>query len=343
MRKQGFILLIVLPLILLMCIVGAIFFAYQGSEIYDIQRQIASKDAFWLAEAGVSRALYELRQDFNWLGISDVDLGDEGGSYSVDRPVIVDSVTRDVVCTGYMPSGLIIGDVIRKIKVTIKSPTPANFFGNAIYGPKVDLSGNYDVVGNIIYSDYLDPNPPGGHPGSYSGGSVTQDPTVNPLPRFNFQQIKTIAVSQIRPGGYDNYFPISELSHSPNFPTTFWYDPINFIPNVVYVEGDLALNGNIGTIGGFFVVVGNVLTDPDATGNTSLNGNGMIDGCVYTTGDFNINGGAHNLNVNGGVWAGDEAKLNGNAEVSYNSVYHDAIKDLNIGYLPQISRWKETP
>ena len=146
--------------------------------------------------------------------------------------------------------------------------------------------------------------------------------------------MRALAATQLKADGSDNVYTSVEIfSKNPPFPTSFWYDtsdpnPANWIPNVVYVEDDLVLNGNIGTIGGFFVVVGDVISDPDTTTSTLINGNGFIDGCVYSTGEFRVNGGgATGLNVLGGVWSGsDGALLNGTVDIKYHAPYMDAIR-----------------
>lgn len=113
-------------------------------------------------------------------------------------------------------------------------------------------------------------------------------------------------------------------------------------PNVVYITGDLQLKGSIGTIGGFFVVVGDVINDPDETEDATINGNGTIEGAIYTRGEFRINGGGGaDLNVNGGIWAGDQVRLNGNAKVAYNAEYMEAIKTLVGEGTPQICSWED--
>jgi hypothetical protein len=134
-----------------------------------------------------------------------------------------------------------------------------------------------------------------------------------------------------------------------SFPDSFWYseptdpnDPTTGTPNVVYVESDLELNGNVGTIGGFFVVAGDVITNPDDTSDATINGNGEIDGVVYTLGEFRINGGGGGLNVNGGVWAGEEARLNGNAHIAYTEDYMAALEALDINVEVQITSWRDT-
>ena len=89
------------------------------------------------------------------------------------------------------------------------------------------------------------------------------------------------------------------------------------------------------------MVVGNVLTDPDATENTTVNGNGTINGAIYSTGNFRINGGGGNLNINGGVWAGNEARVSGNSTLTYNSQYMDAIESLGVGSDVTVISWRE--
>ncbi|MFH0839917.1 MAG: hypothetical protein V1883_02745 [Candidatus Omnitrophota bacterium] len=342
MRKGGFILLLVLPLVLLMCMVAGYFFIYQRREVYNVQRQMASIKAFWLADAGVSRAIYELKNDYtNWLGITGVSLGAGGGEYSISigAPVVIDPATtsRYVVSTGTIPSGLTIGDISRKIEVSIiKKQLPIS----SVSAPDVTINGSgVTVLGDIIYSDSFTTNPPGG---DYS---CIQDDSMDSWPQPDFALLESIARSQVQPGGEDNYFSNEELGPpaSPTFPTSYWYDEVQRIPNVVYLEGDLTLNGNIGTIGGFFIVRGDVATDPEDTGDTSINGVGSIDGCIYTTGAFNINGGADSLNVNGGVWAGQEAVLRGTAEIQENEEYLQNIVETFGIYYISTNQWRELP
>ena len=134
-----------------------------------------------------------------------------------------------------------------------------------------------------------------------------------------------------------------------SFPDTFWYseptepsDPTTGTPNVVYIDSVLSLNGNVGTLGGFFVVVGDVITNPLNTEDLSINGNGQIEGVVYTRGVFRINGGAGGLNIDGSVWAGEEARLNGNSHVSYNPYFVQSIEGLPIDFDVQIVSWRDT-
>lgn len=89
-------------------------------------------------------------------------------------------------------------------------------------------------------------------------------------------------------------------------------------------------------------MVGDVITDPDDVEDATISGNGTIDGAIYTRGEFRINGGGGaDLNVNGGIWAGDQVRLNGNAKVAYNAEYMEAIKTLVGEGTPQICSWED--
>ena len=54
-----------------------------------------------------------------------------------------------------------------------------------------------------------------------------------------------------------------------------------------------------------------------------------------------INGGGSGLNIDGAVWAGDIARLNGGATINYNTSYINAVKNLNINADLQLIQWRE--
>lgn len=335
-KQRGVILVISYGIIILLLILIGIFVFISISEKGISERKKELSVAFYLAEAGIDRALNELRQDYNWQGLSSVSLGE--GEYSVS--VGSEGNRRIVVSSGFIPDEARFR-VRRRIEAVIERIIPPNFYDNAIYcAGEVDLNGNaYSVTGNILYFDEIDNL-------RNVTGSVVQDASIRPLTRLNFKQLYEMSKSQ------NNLYDEARLEAVQrgieNFPTSFWYiepsdpdDPITGKPNIVYIETDLKLRGNIGTIGGFYVVAGDILTNPEGVYNTTINGNGKINGCVYTKGEFEINGGAGGLNVFGGVWAGEEAELNGNAHVVYNQIYMEVIKALDLHTDLQIISWRE--
>lgn len=330
MNKKGIALIITFAIILVLTILGSAIISRSISENNITKRYSETTQAFWLAEAGINRALYELRNNYNLGSITATQLG--SGGYNVT--ISPSGQNRIVNSTGYIPfTGQ--ARASRGIEAVMSKSIPPNFYDNAIYSAgEVDLNGNsYSITGNIRYADEID------NTGNVNG-TITQDPSINPLARFDFQQLRALSSSQQNVYVLNGNQLVNEATGQQGFPGSFWYSP--GVPNIVYIEGDLQLNGNIGTIGGFFVVAGDVINNPGATYDTTVNGNGQIEGAIYTRGEFRINGGGGNLNINGGVWAGEEARLNGNAHVNYNQSYLEAIGNLNLNADVQISSWKDT-
>lgn len=339
-KNRGTAMLLSYLVIVVLLITASIFVMRTINEKNFSYRFKESKEAFNLAEAGINMALIQLRQDYDYSGGSSVNLG--RGQYSVSIANILPD-KRQIISSGFIPSSANFRSK-RGIEAVVRKYIPPNFYDNAIYtAGELDLNGNaYAVNGDVIYGE----EEVAGNTQNITG-TITQDTSINPLAGLNFQQLYQISQSQ--GNVYDEARLDDVKKGTDSFPASFWYsppsdpnDPATGVPNVVYIEGDLTLNGNIGTIGGLFVVVGDVLTNPLGTYDATINGNGMIDGFVYTRGEFQINGGGGGLNVNGGVWAGEEAELNGNATVSYNQDYADAIRALDIDPGIQIVSWRET-
>lgn len=336
-RNAGFILIGMYLVIMVLIILAGVVLSYALSDLRSSQRLQANVQSLYLAEAGVDQAIVRLRQDYGWsTGFTEIPVNN-AGSYSVQ--VGAAGADRRIL-TAQGRSALLAGPVERRVEVIVRRVIPPGFFDNAIWAAEeLDFNGNvYSVVGNVVHADE---NPSGGMGGV--SGTVTYNPAASPLPRLSFQQLHDIAQAQ------GNLYDAQRLAQGPDaFPDSFWYrpptdpsNPATGIPNVNYITTDLVLNGNIGTIGGFFVVVGNVLTNPGVAEDTTINGNGQVAGAIYTTGDFRVNGGGNGLNVDGGVWAGHEARLNGNATIRYNSDYMKAIRALGVNADVQALSWRE--
>lgn len=300
-------------------------------------RQRDQSHAFQSAEAGVDRALIALRANYGTSQIATTSLG-AAQSYAVT--ITQDGDVRTIRSTGTSTEE---GAATKQIEVKVQRSIPANFYDNAIYGSStITINGNtYSVVGDVVTGDDDLVNNI-----SHITGQVFYDPSAHPLPKLSFSQLHDIALSQ---GNVFDSGRLNGIKHgSDHFPTAFCYspptdpnDPTTCTPNVNYVTTDLVLNGNIGTIGGLFVVVGNVLTDPSTTEDTTINGNGQIAGMIYTSGEFTVNGGGGGLNVSGGVWAGKKVKINGNVAITYNPDYMQAVKQMGLGSDLRVLYWQE--
>lgn len=336
MRKnRGFMLMTLYLLIPLLLILTGALMAQTWTDLRASQRSQASLQGLYCAEAGIDSALVQLRQNYSWQGGS----GAVGniGNYSVTVGDIGQSRLQ-VVSTGVCTT--LSGPVTRSVEITVQKAIPPDFYDHVIWASKnLDFRGSaYEITGGILHGDTTPTSNT-----SHVTGSITYNAKANPLPRLNYQQLHDIAASQ------GNVYDAARLGNGHGvFPTSFWYqqptnpaDPSTGIPNVNYITTDLILNGNIGTLGGLFVVVGNVLTDPTMVEDTTINGNGQIKGAIYSTGNFRINGGGGNLNIDGGVWAGNEVRVNGNSTLTYNAQYMQAIKALGIKSDVTVLSWRE--
>ncbi len=305
--------------------------------------------AFYCAEAGLDKGIAKLPSSTS--GESNVVLsavgGAQQGEYTYSIFTISPGKSWRVESWGYVPDQAQAQAFEHLEAYIAKKDLPNSFWENAIYtAGNVRVTGNaYDIKGDIIYGGSMLPavlNP------AIFNGIATNDASISPLVKLDYESMRTIAAAQIKPDGSDNLYTAAEISSgNPPLPSDFWFDdsdpnPANWVPNVVYVETDLVLNGSIGTVGGFFLVVGDVTTDPLATSSTIINGNGQIDGCVYSTGEFRVNGGGNGLNVLGGVWSGtDGVRLNGSVKIEYHQPYMDAIRNvIQPGTTVQVVSWR---
>ena len=337
MRDQrGFVLIsLYLVLAVIIGLTGALV-VNAMAESQSAKRSYASAQALYLAEGGIDRAIVQLRENFSWSsGFSSVPLGMAGDYTVAVQPV---GANRRLSATGR--SRLFQSATIRSVEAIVRRSVPPNFYDNVIWSSQeLDFRGEaFTVAGDVRHGDTSPTRNL-----SRVQGTVTYDPATHPLPRLSFQQLYDIASAQ------GNIYDADRIGNGRDvFPDSFWFtpptdpgDPTTGVPNVNYVTTDLILKGNIGTIGGFFVVVGDVLTNPLVAEDATINGNGQVAGAVYATGDFRVNGGGNGLNVDGGIWAGDEARLNGNTTLTYNRAYMDAIRGLEINADVQVVSWRD--
>lgn len=333
MNRKGIALIIIFIVILILTTLTATIVSRSITESRIAKRHQESIEAFWLAEAGLNRALNELRTGFSaGSGLCKWSASLGSGRYCVDLGELDGTgENRLVTAHGCVPDGDCVNARIQRTLQAMMHKVvsvPDNFYSNAIYGAGDinigSLNNKDNIHGDVRYGQAISPNPPPSG-AIVEGGSVIPDPSINPLARLDFDQLRVISQSQ--PGNYNN-------PDGP-FPASFWYDETAGIPNVIFLEGNFTLSGNK-TIGGFIVVGGEVICDVTLTGNVSVNG------AVYTLGNFTVKGGGNALNIDGGVWAGQQTTLTGNAKIQYNATYMTAIEALGINTSAQISSWTDT-
>ena len=340
MNRRGAALILSYMVVAVLTILSSSFIASSFTERNLVQRHVDSIDAFWLAEAGINRALNELRVDNNISGEGIFYESLSPGFYSVDIEIL--GPLSKIVSHGSVPADGPVR-VERTIEALASRGFPADFFDYGIYSAgDITLNGNSFIInGNVLYAGDLY----AAHPGNING-ETTNDPTASPLPYLDFPELRIISEAQGNIYDADRLWEVKNGTDS--FPGSFWYsepsDPEtpDGIPNVVYIESDLQLSGDIGIIGGFYVVVGDVLTNPLDVEDLTINGSGEIYGVIYTRGEFIVNGGAGGLNIWGGVWAGQEIRLNGNCNITYNPYYMQAIQNLDIEPDVEIVSWRDT-
>jgi hypothetical protein len=325
---------------------------YQGileKRSFDVTKQRA--DAFYMAEAGMDAALVSLRtnQNYGGTGASNPVNAYRGlqqiGQYA---NTVVDigggGFLRRVTAYGYVPQMTPSPGVLQQtcqVEGVVYVPIipPGNFFDNAIYAVDgVDFhGGTYSVTGDIECGD--DVTNTGHSSGTVNGDIAEFDAhvTQDSFYCLNFQSLQALAQQQTysyEGHTVNNNFTTQDLENRRPLPTSFWYreptdpeDPTTGVPNIVYIEGPLIVRANNFEVGGFILVVGD-LTSPGVTTSdedATINGNVTVNGCLYTTGDFTLNGHGNSV-IDGGLWTGGEAYLQGNTAFTYNPDYMLAIK-----------------
>lgn len=332
---KGIVLALVLAFLALFVMGTTLYLTLTTTDFRMAKKSTYASKAFFLAESGIHKALYGLRKIPGYSGEGATPVyydSSSKGEYEVsvnDLP----SGDKQVVSTGYFPNK---SSYLAKksIEVVMSNKMPPGFWGNAVFaGEDVALGPNSIIGGTIKYGDSIDP-------------ADTPDASLltEAFPMLNFETLKALAEAQIRPNGQNNLYTVADIAAKKPFPTSFWFDETTVpkTPNIVYVETDLALNGSVGIICGFFVVAGDVLTNtsPDPA-DTTINGNGTVDGCIYTLGDFRINGGGKDgLEVSGGVWAQGGVELKGKGEIGCDMNYQNSMAPY-VTTTYEAGSWKE--
>lgn len=331
MNKRGVVLIICYIVIAVLITLGAAFFTRSISERNVAGKYFDSTQAFWLAEAGVNKAIFQLRSNYdNLSAIPATSLGP--GEYSAT--ITSSGNNRTVSASGFIPSAASAVKIKRVVGATMIKRIPTGFYSYAIYSAgNVSIESNCVVNGDVFSGGTVT--------GPVNGDKISNDPTLhnNGLPALSFDQLQQKSIDQ---GWYN------PVTHATTYPTSsFWYQapsPSNptGTPNVVFVDGDFTLVGGKQVVKGFIVVGGNTVY------NAEIGGNASIDGCLYTRGNIWFHGGGGKvINVDGGVWAGGTVTMVGNEQINFDppghgTEYMAAIQNLGINADVQVTSWWET-
>jgi hypothetical protein len=293
-NEKSFILITSFIVIIMLLSLGHAFLLTATAHSKRVERGRKSTQAFYLAEAGVDAAIYQIK-NVTSTGTLD-NIATSAGIYSSNWGL--KSGTTDIwtiSSTGTVDS------ISHKVYGEIQRMSDEVDVTNALYFAKdLSINGNaYQVTGDVIYggtSDIQHDN---------VTGDITQDPSINTMFDINLTALRAIAEQQ------GNIYDATSIQTAEE--PYFWHgdDEANGI-NVIYVEGDVNIEGPLSwTINGFLVVAGDVASG-DNEGDVSLTGDGTINGVIYGKGGFKLSG---NVTINGGVMMGGEGP-NGASELS---------------------------
>lgn len=311
-------------------------FMRSAAELKATETSLTLQRAFHLAEAGVDSGYINLKKSLYWN-----DCSEEIFTQSISQnevftySSICDSVLRVLRTSGtFTDSKGFQGN--KQLEAIVGRPSPQDFYDVAIYGNEnLDFNGNAYIVDGTVITNY---------DGELENmDNVTGDviQTDDSFPQLDMEYLHSIALSQ-------GHVYSGVTLHNADIPETFWYveptdplDPSTGVPNVLYITSDLTLGPHINTIGGIIIVAGSEMIPSQIDGDTSARGNITINGILYTTGNFTVNGGGNIFNVNGSILAGGIATLNGNVDVSYNVIYSQAFENLAVTTELEILMWRE--
>lgn len=183
--------------------------------------------------------------------------------------------------------------------VTITDDNNNNWNANIHTNADFQMNGNNTINGFLTYVNNAHSNP------AWKINNIS--PNVNPNNDPAYKKISTIDLPDYDPDDYKHlatqtYNNNVNLSGNRSLGT-------KENPEIIYVNGDLSLSGNI-TGYGMFLVKGNI----NINGNVSVlsldpKGNNLG---LYVKGDVNING---NVNVKAQIYSNSNANLSGNVKI----------------------------
>lgn len=308
MNKKGMVLIFILAYIFVLILIVTSFVTLTNNEIRTARYGGDSLRAFFLADAGVEKALYELTMDSLYSGESDVSLGE--GVYDVNVVAMGDQ--REITAIGYIPNKTA-PRAQRAVSVTAeKSGDPVDITSAFISGGLVDMGGNADILGGLVSGITISDND---NVTMQGNSTVNGNPPVLEAAPPTFEEVFGMSPALLRllATEYDN--------PSPNNP--------NHTAEIAWINGNAKFSHTHWDGEGVIVITG----DLEMTG-------GNFDGLIYVMGAMKMAG---NAEVRGALYATNGGELKGGGgpnrvTVEYNKANLDNIAE----YYPyEASTWEE--
>lgn len=307
MNKKGLVLSLVLIFLLILVLIATTFIVLANNEIRIARQQTDSLKAFFLAEAGIEKALFELPRNTNYTGEQDT-LGEGVYDVTVSPP----NGVRQIDSTGYI-SNKTSPRAVRQIRVMAKEQTHSITLGAALTGltsgKDIWVRGTANIDGKTVAGievpdrDVID-----------KGGSaiISGNPDIlEEVPPATFEEIFGLTEAQMKA------FAAVYNNPSNNFP-----DPAN---GITWIDGNANYTKKGWSGKGILIV----------TGDLKLTG-GTFEGVIYVKGS--LDGQAGNSDVRGAIVMGGEARISGTS-----SIIHDPTEITNASnsYPYKIDTWQE--
>ncbi len=368
--QKGFVLVTIYLLVPLLIIMSTSLVAFVLQDIRSAQRVWAATEAFFLAEAGIDRAIAELKEDAAWTsGFSEEPLNSMG-TYTV---TVEDLGSGRFRLTTEGSSELLSAPVVRTIEAVV-AVFPAGLFNFALFGDdsvtltgnamtdsydssegsynaatagsegdvgtngiaagSITLNGNARVKGDALIGSEGDPD---------TGITMTGNSVITGIQGTEDEEKDFPEVTI--PEGVSNGGSLSVSGNkTKTYPAgTYWWSSISVSgngrlqftgPAVVYVTGNVSISGNgINTSSNLPT---NLLIFVAGNQSVSVSGNGNFYGGIYAP-DSNVH-----ISGNGafyGAVMGKTATNNGNGGVHYDTALRDAVS--SDGAEVDILSWRD--
>ncbi len=317
-----------------------------ADSTYVENQRLQAKD---YAYSGVEMAVMKLSNDTTWGGVSSEELKSGSVKISVKnttskyfngpsdnlkdaklitsigyagqqsftlRSVIQLPVSADTIngVPGFMDYAICTGDNLSlNGNVDIQDDNNPQWNANVHTNANFQMNGNNTIKGFLTYYGTAQSNP-----SQRMNSNIVPNQNPDGLP--NYYQDSLVTIPTFNPDEYKSKAALVYPTNKTISGNITLGTKDN--PEIIYVGGDLTLNGNISGYG-VFIVKGNILLNGNVTVN-SVDPSGSSVG-LYTAHDLNANG---NVKIYAQILTGGNANLNGNCKV-YGSVTTEGTVNFN--------------